>query len=410
MTTTTDPIMYLVIVTVIKTTLFLMVFVMGVTAMLTWLERKYSALIQNRIGPARANVGKWRLGGLFHLIADAGKMFLKEDFVPNTANPILFRLAPAMALIPALLVFAAIPFGPDFALADKTVFWVPFGRDVALANGTLLPMQIGATSLGILFIFAIASLNVYGAVLGAWASNNKWSLMGGLRISAQMISYEVALGLTLVGVFMIYGSVDIQQIIVAQGDLGWGILYQPVAFVLYLTCAIAENKRAPFDVAEAESELTAGYWTEYSAMSFGMFAMSEFVEVVLIGCIGATLFLGGWHIPGLDGSWLATHIILAEDAVRQFLGWALVNEQIVLIQGVETLVKVPASSAGLVLLQVGAFLTKALFLVWLQMTIRWTLPRFRYDQIMRLGWRMLLPAALLNLLVTGVVLAIVDRF
>ncbi len=353
MPTTGNLTLDLVIATMIKTTLFLMCFVMGVTAMLTWLERKYSALIQNRIGPARANVGKWRLGGLFHLIADAGKMFLKEDFVPNTANPIMFRMAPALALIPALLVFAAVPFGPDVTFAD----------------GTVLRLQIGPTSLGILFIFAIASLNVYGAVLGAWASNNKWSLIGGLRISAQMISYEVALGLTLIGIFMIYGSVDIQQIVLSQADIGWGIIYQPFAFVLYLTCAIAENKRAPFDVAEAESELTAGYWTEYSAMSFGMFAMSEFVEVVLIGCIGTTLFLGGWHIPGVEGS-----------------------------------------SIGIVLLQVGAFLAKVLFLVWLQMTIRWTLPRFRYDQIMRLGWRMLLPAALLNLLVTGIVLAIVDRF
>lgn len=343
----------LVILTLIKTTLFVLMFVMGVTAMLTWLERKYSALIQNRIGPERANFGNWRFGGLLHLIADAGKMFFKEDFVPNTANPIMFRMAPFLALVPALVVFAAIPFGPD----------------VILANGTVLRLQVGPTSLGILFIFAVASLNVYGAVLGAWASNNKWSLIGGLRISAQMVSYEVALGLTLVGIFMIYGSVDIQQIVLSQIELGWGILYQPFAFVLYLACAIAENKRAPFDVAEAESELTAGYWTEYSAMSFGMFAMSEFVEIVLIGTIGATLFLGGWHIPGVEGS-----------------------------------------SIGIVLLQVVAFLAKTLFLVWLQMTIRWTLPRFRYDQIMRLGWTMLLPAALLNLLVTGVVLAVIDRF
>ncbi len=356
---TGNPTLDMVILTMIKISAFVLCFAMGVTAMLTWLERKYSALIQNRIGPARANLGQWRFGGLLHLIADAGKMFLKEDFVPQTANPLMFRIAPALALVPALLVFAAVPFGPDVILGD----------------GTVLRLQVGPTSLGILFIFAIASLNVYGAVLGAWASNNKWSLIGGLRISAQMISYEVALGLTLIGIFMIYGSIDIQQIVIAQGDLiggwlpAWGIVLQPFAFVLYLTCAIAENKRAPFDVAEAESELTAGYWTEYSAMSFGMFAMSEFVEIVLIGCVGATLFLGGWQIPGVEGN-----------------------------------------SIGIVLLQVGAFLAKALFLVWLQMTIRWTLPRFRYDQIMKLGWRMLLPAALLNLVVTGVVLAVIDRF
>jgi len=347
---TGNVILDLVLWTVIKFAAFVLVFVMGTATVLTWLERKYSAVIQNRIGPNRANLGSLRLGGLLHMLADPIKMLTKEDFSPDTANPWMFRLAPLVAFVPAMVVFAVIPFGP--------------GEHMMIAN----------TELGILFIFAIASLNVYGSVMGAWASNNKWSLMGGLRISAQMVSYEVAIGLTLCGVFMIYGSTDLQEIVVAQGTtLGgvvpaWGIFTQPVAFVLYLTCAIAENKRAPFDVAEAESELTAGYWTEYSAMGFAVLALAEFVEIVLIGCVGATLFLGGWQIPGVHGS-----------------------------------------TPGLMAVQVAAFLLKTLFVIWLQLTIRWTLPRFRYDQVMRLGWRILLPAALVNLLVTGVALLWVDR-
>ncbi len=337
---------------------FVFGFVMVVATLLTWLERKYSALMQNRIGPNRANFGKYTFGGLLHIVADGLKMLIKEDFVPITPNPWMFRLAPLLAFVPALTVFVAIPFGP--APAEGSAF---------------TPFQVAPTNLGMLLVFAITSLNVYGSVLGAWASNNKWSLMGGLRISAQMISYEVAIGLTLVGVFMIYGSLDLYEIVEGQSRMyggwlpGWGIVFQPFAFVLYLACAIAENKRAPFDVAEAESELTAGYWTEYSAMAFGVLAIAEFVEVVLIGCIGALLFLGGWHIPGLSGD-----------------------------------------GPFMIALGIGAFLGKVLLLVWLQMTIRWTLPRFRYDQIMKLGWTMLLPAALVNLVVTGVVLAFVDRF
>jgi NADH-quinone oxidoreductase subunit H len=198
--------------------------------------------------------------------------------------------------------------------------------------------------------------------------------MGGLRISAQMISYEVAVGLSLCGVFMIYGSTDLQDIVVQQGEqtwLGlpaWGIFTQPLAFVLYLACAIAENKRAPFDTAEAESELTAGYWTEYSSMGWAVLALVEFVEIILIACIGATLFLGGWQIPGVHGD-----------------------------------------TPGLVALQVGAFLGKTILLILLQMTIRWTLPRFRYDQVMRLGWRIMLPAALVNLVLTGIAVTLLDR-
>ena len=342
----------------LKFAIFVFGFVMVVATLLTWLERKHSALMQNRIGPNRANFGKYTVGGLLHIVADGLKMLIKEDFVPNTPNPWMFRLAPLLAFVPALVVFVAIPFGP--AVQTKAGW---------------LDLQAAPTNLGILAVFAIASLNVYGAVLGAWASNNKWSLMGGLRISAQMISYEVALGLTLVGIFMIYGSLDLRGIVDAQSRLewgflpAWGIFYQPFAFVLYLACAIAENKRAPFDVAEAESELTAGYWTEYSAMAFGVLAIAEFVEVVLIGCLGTLLFLGGWHLPGVE----------YVGPVGALLGFVV-------------------------------FTLKVLALVWLQLMLRWTLPRFRYDQIMKLGWTILLPAALINMVATGVVLTFIDRF
>jgi NADH-quinone oxidoreductase subunit H len=345
-----NPVLNQIVWTLIKFAGFVLVFVLGLATVLTWTERKFSALMQNRLGPNRANFGKIRAGGLLHMLADPIKMLTKEAFTPDTPNPWMFTLAPLVAFVPALVIFAVIPFGP--------------GEN----------MMIATTDLGILFIFALSSLNVYGTVMGSWASNNKWSLMGGLRISAQMISYEVAVGLSLCGVFMIYNSTDLQSIVVEQGRqtfLGlpaWGILTQPLAFILYLTCAIAENKRAPFDTAEAESELTAGYWTEYSAMGWAVLALVEFVEIILIGCVGATLFLGGWNIPGVHGD-----------------------------------------TPGLVMLQIGAFVVKVIFLILVQMTIRWTLPRFRYDQVMRLGWRIMLPAALLNLLVTGVVLAFIDR-
>lgn len=345
-----NPVLNQIVWTLIKFAGFVLVFVLGLATVLTWTERKFSALMQNRLGPNRANIGKIRAGGLLHMLADPIKMLTKEAFTPDTPNPWMFTLAPLAAFVPALLIFVAIPFGP--------------GQH----------MQIATTELGILFIFALSSLNVYGTVMGSWASNNKWSLMGGLRISAQMISYEVAVGLSLCGVFMIYNSTDLQSIVVEQskqtffGLPAWGILTQPLAFILYLTCAIAENKRAPFDTAEAESELTAGYWTEYSAMGWAVLALVEFVEIILIGCVGATLFLGGWSIPGVHGE-----------------------------------------TPGLMALQVGAFIAKVLFLVLVQMTIRWTLPRFRYDQVMRLGWRIMLPAALINLLVTGIALTLIDR-
>jgi NADH-quinone oxidoreductase subunit H len=332
----------IIIYSLIKIFAFVFGFVMLTATLLTWVERKQSALMQDRIGPARANIGSWRLGGLFHILADAIKTFTKEDFIPKTPNPRLYKLAPILAFAPPLILFAVIPFGPgDLVISD--------------------------VSFGILFVLAIGSLGVYGAAIAGWASNSSFALLGGLRASAQMISYEVCMGISLVGCFMVYGSLNLQEMVVYQGSnvLDWGIVTQPLAFLIFFTASIAETKRAPFDMPESESELVAGYFTEYSAMRFAMFSLGEFIGIVGVAAVTTTLFLGGWQIPGVETTG----------------GWITVA-------------------------QVAAFMGKTLFLCWLQLAIRWTLPRFRYDQLMDLGWKILLPLSLANIFITGVVLAL----
>jgi NADH-quinone oxidoreductase subunit H len=350
---------------------FVFFVVLNLAGVLGWVERKQSALMQDRIGANRADVLGFRIIGLFHPVADAIKGFTKEDFIPARANKVLHTLAPVIALVPALTAFAVIPFG-----------------DTLTIGGSTTPLVIADLNVGVLFVFAIMSLAAFGVVLAGWSSYNNYSLLGGLRASAQMLSYEIVMGLTLVGVFMVYGSLQLTEIARAQGEtfmiMGfntwipkWGILTQPLAFFLFLAAAIAETKRVPFDVAEAESELVAGYFIEYSGMKFLMFWMGEFVEIVVISALVTTLFLGGWQVP-----WLAPdgfHIPF-------------------------TAVVIGLPSILISLIGVGAFLTKVVVLIWLQMTIRWTLPRFRYDQIMRMGWKMLLPLALANVFVTGAVI------
>ncbi|NUN12916.1 MAG: NADH-quinone oxidoreductase subunit H [Myxococcales bacterium] len=339
----------LILLSVAKVMGIVMVFVMAVAALLTWIERKQSALIQNRVGPNRASVAGLRLGGIFHLAADAVKMLTKEDFDPETDNPLMFRLAPFLAVVPVMLLFAVIPFGP--------------GEHFLISN----------VGVGALFILAVSSLGVYGSTIGAWASNNNFAMLGSIRTTAQMISYEVSMGLNLVGIFMIYESVNLQDIVIEQGSLiwgwlpAWGIVLQPLAFILFMTASIAETKRAPFDLPEGESEIV-GYFVEFSSMRFGLLALSEFIGIVAVGATAAVLFLGGWQIPWVQGTG----------------GWLTVA-------------------------QVGAMILKTLFVVWLQMAIRWTLPRFRYDQLMRLGWQYLLPLSLLNIFITGVVLMFVEQ-
>ena len=347
-------------------TLAKILFIIGLTVgffapILTWVERKQSAIMQDRIGANRADIMGFTALGLFHAIADAIKMFTKEDFVPQGANRFLHTLSPIIAVIPAILTFAVVPFGGQYEL------W-----------GTKVNLVISDLDVGLLFVFAIASIATYGYVIAGWASNNNWSLLGSMRTASQMISYEVTMGLTIVGVLMVFGTMKLTEIGTAQEDfLNWGFFLQPLGFFMFLAASIAENKRIPFDAPEAESELVAGYFTEYSGLKFGMFFMSEFIEMVTIGAIVTILFFGAWHIPFLSSATLLSWL--------SFLGtnWA---------------------NLILMLIHIGVFFAKVSFFIWFQMTIRWTLPRFRYDQIMKLGWKILLPLSLANILVTGLVI------
>jgi len=309
---------------------------------LTWVERRGAAFIQDRFGPNR--VGPF---GLFQAVADAVKMFTKEAVMPANADKLLFLLAPAIAAFAALSTFAIVPYGATLKID---------GREIPL---------IGAdVSIGILYSFAIVSLSVYAIVLAGWASNNKFSLMGGIRSSAQIISYELAMTTAAAGVVLVASSFKLNDIIAAQQRPmpilafvpQWNIFIQPLGFVIFLVSAFAETNRLPFDLPEAEPELVAGYHTEYSAMRFGAFQMAEYVNVVVACAITVTLYLGGWSLPGFH----------------------------------------PESILG-VALSILIFATKTAFLVWVFVWVRWTLPRFRYDQLMRLGWKVLLPLALVNL-------------
>lgn len=333
---------------------------------LGWVERKQSAVMQDRVGANRADILGFTLIGLLHPLTDTIKILTKEDFIPAGANKLFHTLAPFISLTPALITFAVIPFGGQYEI---------FGHRVNLVIADL--------DVGILFIFAFASLATYGTVLAGWSSNNNWSFLGGLRAAAQMLSYEVAMGLSIIGIIMVYGSLKLTEIGAMQVDLfKWGIFLQPVGFILFLTCAIAENKRVPFDIPEAETEIVAGYFTEYSSMKFIMFWMAEFLEVVTISGIVTTLFLGAWHIPFVNNEMLLFFFKFAGQSGATIL---------------------------VMLTNVATFFAKVIFFIWLQMTIRWTLPRFRYDQIMKLGWKIILPLALINIFITGAVLLVSVR-
>jgi NADH-quinone oxidoreductase subunit H len=345
--------------------------VLNLAGILGWIERKGSALIQNRIGANRASIfGFAGLGLVNTLIADPIKFLTKEDFIPARGDKLLHTLAPCLALFPALVTFAVIPFG-----------------DVLIIGGREIHLQVANLNIGILYVFGMASLSVYGIVIGAWASNNKFSLLGGVRGAAQMISYEIAMGLSVIGVLMVYGTLELQEMVRAQGELlwgwlpAWGVFQQPVAFLLFFTAAVAETKRIPFDAPEGESEIVAGYHTEYSGGKFLMFFAGEFAEIVTAAGLITTLFFGGWQAP-----------YLVRDGFHFPWGGALL-----------------LSPLTVTMLQVAAFTTKVLFCCWLQILLRWTLPRFRYDQVMRLGWKMLLPAALVNVVATAVWIVLRQR-
>ena len=331
----------------------------------TWVERKQSALIQDRIGANRADIFGFRALGLFHGIADAVKMFTKEDLIPEGADKTLHTLAPLFSVFFALVAFAAIPFG------DRLI----------LGEGRIVELQVIKIDAALLYVFAMLSLGVYGVILAGFASRNNYAMIGGLRATAQMISYEIALGIAVVGVIMVYGTMDLAELVRAQGQLiggwipFWGIVAQPVAFVVFVTAALAETKRLPFDLPEGESEII-GYFVEYSGMKFGMFFLTDFLETIMVACLATTLFFGGWQVP-----------FLMPDGFH--FPW-----------GAELLL----SNLVYVLLGVVSFSIKVVIFCWIFMQIRWTLPRFRYDQLMKLGWRGLFPIAVLNVVVTAVVL------
>jgi NADH-quinone oxidoreductase subunit H len=333
---------------------------------LTWVERKESAVIQDRIGANRASVFGLRLAGLFQPFADAIKMIFKEDFIPSFSERLLHTLAPFVSFFFVAVTMVAIPFGDGVKIRGQ---WVPF--------------QVADLNAALLFILAMLSLGVYGILLSGWASNNRFSLLGGIRGAAQLISYEVALGLSLVGLIMVFPSLRLSEIVRFQGGLlfgvlpKWGIFLQPLGFAAFFLAALAETKRVPFDLPEGESEII-GFFTEYSGLKWGLFMMTDFLEVIVVSCLATTLFFGGWQVP-----WLG--------AGGFHFPWG----------GVWHL------RAGLITaLQILAFNLKVLFFCWLQVLIRWTYPRLRYDQLMDFGWKILVPLGTVNILATGLILVL----
>jgi NADH-quinone oxidoreductase subunit H len=356
----------------------ILIVIMITATLLTMADRKWSALMQDRVGPNRARLplpglSERPLKGIPHIMADVLKMLFKEDFIPEGAagNKVLFNAAPLLAFAPAFCLFAVVPVGPEITL---------WGKRIAL--------QVAHLDWGILYVFALASLAVFGTALAGWTSNNKLALLGGLRASAQLVSYEVTLGLTLVGAFILYGTVRLDQMVAQQGPTeamlrsalrttgadaslvfgwlpGWGALFQPIGMVLFLVAAMAEIKRAPFDAPEGESEII-GYFLEYSGLKSGLFLIAEYAEIVVISGIVTAIFLGGYHIP-----WIEPQIAGA------------------------------VGLTALAVLQVFAFLLKMLLIIWVQMLARWAFPRFRFDQIMRLGWKMMLPVSLANVVLSA---------
>lgn len=370
--------------------------VMPLASILTWMERRQSAMMQDRLGPNRANIGPIKLKGILHFVADAVKMIFKEDFIPANVHKGLFALAPILAIAPVFIAFAIIPFGPTVYPHVFTETLDPF----ALAQNPSAPqfadsirLQMFQIDFGLIFYFAILTLANYGGTIAGWASYNKWALLGGLRSSSQMMSYEVAMGLSLMGAFLVVGSLE-PGYIVAHGasasmspsnPLNWLWLWQPLGFVLFFTAAIAETKRAPFDIPEGEPEII-GYFVEYSGLRWGLFFLAEFIEIVFISAVIATVFLGGYQVPFLD-----------PDGFR--IG-GFVDPS----TGVSTGGQFLALPHGVVFaLQFAAFGAKVVLLCWFQLMIRWTLPRFRADQLMNLGWKLLLPLALVNVMVTALV-------
>lgn len=316
----------------------------------TLAERKIAAWLQDRIGPNRA--GK---GGILQPLADGLKLFSKEEFFPNTPNRFLFIIGPAISMSTALMTSAVIPWGDRLHL---------FGRDIIL--------QATDIDVALLYVFGVLSVGVYGIMIGGWASNNKFSLMSAMRASSQMISYEVAMGLSIIALIMMTGTLSLREIAAGQHGMNWNVFYQPVGFLIFLVCSFAETNRTPFDLAECEAELIGGYHTEYSSMKMGFYLFAEYASMFISSTILAVLYFGGYNYPGMD--------------------WMEANA------GVNI-----ANVIGIFVL-----FAKLCFFIFFYMWVRWTVPRFRYDQLMRLGWKMLIPLAIANIVITGLVILLAD--
>jgi NADH-quinone oxidoreductase subunit H len=318
----------------------------------TLAERKIAAFLQDRVGPNRAGPG-----GMFQPLADGVKMFLKEEIIPTQSNKFLFIAGPSLAILTACIGSAVIPWGQDVVL---------FGKTIAL--------QATDINVGILYIFGVVSLGVYGVMIGGWASNNKFSLMGAIRAASQNISYEIPMGLSIIALLLLTNSLSLKDIAEQQHGFNWNVFYQPLGFLIFLICSFAETNRTPFDLPECETELVGGYHTEYSSMKLGFYLFAEYINMFVSSAVMATLYFGGYNYPGMD-------------FVNSLIGptWG------------------PLLGMGVLFLKIFAFI---FFFMW----VRWTIPRFRYDQLMNLGWKVLIPLAIANIVLTGVVIALVNKF
>lgn len=415
------------IVIIIVNILLAKILSVGTTPIMVWWERRVAGLIQDRTGPNRCDIGGIRLGGLIQAIADMLKLVFKEDFTPSHIKyKFLYTIAPALVFICSFLTMAVIPF------ADNLV-----------VDGESYMMQAIPTQLGIMWFLAFAGLSVFGIILGGYSSQNKYGLLGGIRASAQVISYEAAMGLSIISVLITYGSINLNDMVQAQSGTifgvipAWGIFMQPLAALIFIVTAFAETNRTPFDIAEGESEIVAGYHTEYSAMRFGLFQVGEYAAMSASSAIIVTLFLGGYQIPWMDTSSIQSNInyvilaiiILLPIKAYLFAKWMNKNydwldkndkrqrEKNILIRGF-WLIAIAISAILIVFLttglgengvniattviQIATFVAKFLFMNFVFIWIRWTLLRFRYDQLQMLGWKVLIPLAILNIVITAI--------
>ena len=423
--------MDLVVATLLKMT-FMILVIVGLIPVLVWAERKGSAFIQDRTGPNRCAVAGIRLAGLIQPIADVFKLLFKEDVEPQNRHAFLYALAPFVVFFVALTTYAVIPFG-----------------DYLEVGGRRIPLVVADLDVGILFVLAIASLGTYGIVLAGWASNNKYTFLGAVRSTSQMISYEISLGLSIMGLMLIFSTLRLTDIVAGQGELiwgflpKWGIVVQPLGALLFMTAVFAETNRTPFDLPEGESEIVAGYHTEYSSMKFALFFMAEYANMVIASALITTLFFGGWNIPWMSrsvmmenaGTIVPVHMVLnaavmglfallfmrrvvrekdkfgdARDREPGLMMWIFGLFALASLAGLALRpwdIGPGAASIYATLVQVGAFVGKVIFFCWLFIWVRWTLPRFRYDQLMSLGWKLMLPLALANIVITAIWLAFV---